>query len=295
MYSYLLTHSHQATPFSHPNEALKIHNQRSLLTKIKDVFLSIFREIISVLFLAWNMIRHRHYSFYKNDKMEWKKESKGLVVFIHGLGGDPSNWTSHIDLVKHDKQLDVFIPYVPKRGFCTVEHAAQPTLERIKHYAKANPTMPICLIGHSNGGRIASYLDREMQKDDITSKTPVKVSTIGAIHFGSSMFSHINKFGLLNFFFTKELVSEFEFGSTKAHAILGDLAKPNTEAIRDYEFFASTEDQLVPLQSSTPILGKNEKHRVYSGHGHVSLVDHVRHVQMSSCLTWMKSSTQPTY
>lgn len=287
MYTFLLSNYSDKTLFTYSKNDIQKYDRRTLWQKIRDVVLSILREYAYSLRMFWNRLTVHSKNYHQvNEKISWKTNSEGLIVCVHGLNGHPSSWNPHINEIKKNKNIDLFVPFVPEKGQCPLEEAADPILKLVLDYIKVHPLKPICLIGVSNGGRIATYIDVKLRQKMI--KTAVKVSTIAAVHFGSIAINYLERFGLASLVLRKAVREELAHGSQKALSILNELIKPlPSGVIRDYEFYASTEDSRVPLPSSLPVLKLNEKLRVIHAHGHNSIVKAIHKEQVASCIDWM--------
>lgn len=257
--------------------------------KILNIGLSLLRELSFGIQQFMNRHSPSRFHFHRCDKkIHWKKASKGLYVFIHGLYCHPLIWKSHLLELERYPQFDIFAPYVPYTGLCKLEEAAQPILHQILDYLKIHPQRPICLIGFSNGSRIATWL--EIQLRHLVRGTAVKVSTIAGVHFGSSLVNRLERYGLARWILHRVIRQELAFGCQKAQDLLKDvLQKCPEDTERSYDFFATTEDFIVPsLNTSLPRLGLGEGHYVVSGFGHNSVVAAVSVPQMQLCNDWME-------
>lgn len=272
----------------------KRYDHRSEFAKFFDFLISIIREIGYVLSMLPHRLRKEDARFHRCENgMQWKVNSQGLYVLLHGLKGHPAMWTNYIAEFSEDqrtKNVDLFVPYVPKAGNCGLEEALQPIRKLIFDYATNNPGKPICLIGVSNGGRMADVIETEMRVQHPT--TPMKILTMAAVHFGSSFLMKILDCGFTRWWtqLHEDIRQELPLGSQKAQEIIKAVIQPCPPNVtRDYEFFAATEDAVVPdLGSSLPVLGKSERHRIVHGYGHSSIVDGVREKVLKSCRTWMQ-------
>ncbi len=223
------------------------------------------------------------------DKVEWKAKSQALFVLVHGLRSHPAAWDSQLSILKNYPKMDVFAPVVPQKGMCSLEEATKPILPILLDYAQKNPGNPICLLGVSNGTRVITWLETELREK--APKTPVKVSAISGVLFGSSRMNLLNRLGLAKYFYPKALQSELVYGSSKAKELLNRLRAPLPEntAPRQFEFYATTEDLSVPdLESSLPKLYKGEIFHVLHGHSHDSIVTAVAKQQIASCMSWIR-------
>lgn len=263
------------------------YDRRNSTQKIVDIILSFFREAhYGLIYIANRIFTQFHYPTC-DESIQWQKESKVLYVLIHGYKGHPSVWNNHIRELKKTPDVDVFAPFVPNKGNCRLEKAAQPILNKILDYMRKYPGKPICLIGLSNGSRIATWL--EVQLRSISPQTPIRVSTVAGIHFGTSLMNLVSKFKILHWFVKKCIREELAHGSQKACQILDEVLKPSPNIVRAYEFWGSTEDYHVPcLGSSLPLLNKNESHFVVHGYGHNSILRGIYKQQLLNCESWRK-------
>lgn len=263
------------------------YDHRSLIMKVVDFSISIFRQI------EYSLTVFYHRLFLSNShscgqQIEWKSDSEGLVVLLHGLRNSPAAWYSQVGILQRHEKIDVFAPTVPKRGMCSLEEAAIPILPTLLDYIEKNPTKPICILGVSNGSRIATWLDIKLR--DAAPRTPVMVSTIAGVHFGSRRMNLLESLWLAKWFYPNALREELKYGSDKAKELLDQLSFPLPVgcAARNYEFFATTEDMSVPdLDSSLPKINKGERYFIFHGHSHDSIVTAVAKQQIASCVDWI--------
>lgn len=270
-------------------------DQRTRLQKIIDRSLSLLRELNYTHVNFWRRVTdyfNPTYDYVENGK-SWRAESEGLYVLIHGLKGHPSIWQTHIDQLQEETTRDLFVPYVPLQGNGPLEEVAHPILKVIEDYVAHHPTKPICLIGVSNGGRLCTWLEAQLRIS--APQVPIKISTIAAVHFGSSRMNLVKRchqwtgWGLG---YDVSVIDDLCFGSNKAKEILDRVSQPlPSGVIRDFEFFGSTEDLQVPeLPSSMPKLGNGLQsvNNIIHGYNHNSIVAGVAIQQVKSCQEWMK-------
>lgn len=268
----------------HSNITVQKFDQRAVCQKVIDKIVAMVKEIWYCLLLAYRMYLGPQDYHYLDKRYAWEPQSKGLVVMVHGLLAHPSCWDTHIQLI--GKEYDVFTPFVPKQGICSLEEAAEPIYQHVKRYAEKYPGKKICVMGHSNGSRVADYIEYKLRQD--APSTPVKVSTIAGVHLGSPVQGYLHWLRLDRCFSTK-LSEEMAYESKKAREIFENLKKPlaSNVAKRDYEFYAALDDVLVPsLHSSMPTIGKGEKKIVRARVGHCYLVEEVAHQQIESAKRW---------
>lgn len=270
-------------------------DQRTACQKIADRFLAASREVV----YGYSNLRGRIADYFNPSfdiaqvGKSWQTESKGLYVLVHGLNGHPCIWQSQINQLRQDENKDIFVPYVPLKGNGPLEAVVNPILKVIKDYISKHPREPVCLFGVSNGGRICMYLETQLRS--FAPSTPVKVSTVAAVHFGSSRMDMINYLYERTGYslgYHPSIIKDLSFGSNKAKEILDAAHQPLPGGVeRAFEFFASTEDLHVPeISSSAPKLkniSSQIKYVVVNGYDHSGIVAGVAKQQVDSCKEWM--------
>ena len=270
----------------------RLTDTRSRLKKVVDFVLSLLRNLTfscsRLPSLCSDKIKPSpKYCTAAKDSPQWKEDSEGLYLLVHGLKGHPSAWDGHLKrLKKAHPEADIRLPKVPFAGNCPLEKCADPLLDLVRDYIVSNPGKPVCLIGLSNGARIVSHIEINLRRYP----TPIKVSTIAGALYGSRTMDLLHKYRLSKYLFNPELVEELRYGSKKARTLLDKMRQDTASAERDYEFYSSTEDSVIaPYTAALPVLGKGEKHYVCHAENHNSIVDAVAKQQIASCVTWMKS------
>lgn len=221
----------------------------------------------------------------------WKPDNEGLYVLIHGLNGHPSIWDGHASAIKDlHPQAEVRQPYVPLKGQTSLESAARPISDMVRDYIQHNPGRPVTLMGVSNGGRIASYIENDLR--DIPSA--IRVSNIAGVQFGSGIMNTLNDWGLSRFLMSKPIQEQLPYGSQTAQDLLEAERRPLPPKVeRDFDFYATTEDtRLWPYSVALPQLGHGERHYIVHGAEHDSIVPRVRDAQLDNVIPWMQSHLQ---
>ncbi len=265
------------------------YDKRPYWKQTVDFIVSLYRQALFSLAFLYRRVFSSNPQ-YCGQKIEWQSKSQGLVAFFHGICSDPVIWDEQRSLLHSHPEIDVFAPVVPNRGLCSLEEAVSPILPTILDYARKFPENPICLAGHSNGSRIATSLETELRRD--APQTPVMVSTIAGVHFGSSRMNFMENWGLAKYFYPYDFQKELKYGSPRAIELLEKVKAPLLDgtAPRFYQCFAATEDVLVPdLDSSLPRLDKGESFCVVHAHSHDSIVAAVAEQQVQACCQWISS------
>lgn len=268
-----------------------LYDHRSYASMTVHAVMSLFRQVQYTLTVLYHRIS-AHYPAPSLRNVVWKQGSQGLVVLLHGLRNDPAAWFSQIDLLRKHSQIEVFAPVVPNRGMCSLEEAAQPVLPAIEQYARENPGKPICLLGVSNGSRVATWSETQLRQS--APQSPVLVSTIAGVHKGSKRMNLLEYLGLAKYFYPQVLQEELAYNSETSSTLLNRVKAPLPAgcAERYYEFYATTEDVSVPdLDSSLPFIEKQEHWYLLHGHSHDSIVTAIAGEQIKHCTDWIRSNT----
>lgn len=269
-------------------------DNRSWLSRIKDFSFATVKELKCRLQRQYNPLRvNVHNSFpvlqansntYHIDEQQWVK-SKKLVVLIHGLNSSPLAWTDYLEeKSKFENNVSYFTPFVYKKGYCKCKEAARPILEVVKRYADQYPSNPIILVGHSNGARIAAYIEQKLDVDNI------RLISIAGPHCGSMLINWINALGLTRFLgISAKLVEELTFQGSwaKRKLIKWHDQQQNISTKRNIErvFFASYDDwRIFPNQTSFPKL-PNSSYFCVSGESHVTIIEAVKQKVLSYIYT----------
>lgn len=285
-------------------------DKRTKLKKVKHLIRSIFRELISDLKLALPFVKYTIPRFrkieycsvnnehgYDLSSLTWNNpgkihESKGLYVLIHGLKGHPCCWDNYINQIKEQQPCsDCFVPNIKDGGNNSLEEIANPILEAVRDYVEKNPGKPICLIGVSNGTRIAGYIERNLMLE----KTAIKTISIAGVHFGTKIIDKLERFKLLKILnLHPAIVQDFKYGSETAKKYLDEWRESDklAKGERSREFYATTEDdKALGFESGLPIInGLKDTHIIIHGESHNSIVDALQKRVLGNCKTWMENS-----
>jgi hypothetical protein len=260
------------------------YDRRSLLQKIVDFALSWFRQIKYSFFVL------AHSLFFLDrrqcgDVIARDAGSRGMVVLVHGLNSYPSAWFEQLSDLKRRPDITVFTPYVPRKGRCALEEAYPGILSIILNYTHRNPEKPVCLLGASNGARIAMKCEIAMRTR--SPRTTVKSSHIAGVLHGTSQMNFLECLGLARCFFPHVLRNELKYCSGVAERLWADATAslPEGCAVRSNECYATTEDLSVPDLDSSLIPG-GEWH-VLHGQSHGSIISAVAREQIRSCVEWI--------
>jgi len=219
--------------------------------------------------------------------LEWKENSEGLYVLIHGLKGHPNTWYKQLDILQEKQpNCDIKIPFVFKKGDCSLEEALVPIEKMIRDYIARNPGKPICLLGFSNGSRIALELETRLRD----TYTPIKVSSVAGAFLGTKQMTLASQLKIANLIFNQDLIGDLSYESQKAQDLMERLQNPNTGFLSRFEFYATPTDFMIrPFVASLPhIPNKKTAHFIVEGENHNSLVSKVAEFQIERCAKWMQ-------
>lgn len=265
------------------NEPITIEDNRSWIIYSISLCITIYKECISRLQRTGNPLKNNAQSLFPALQADgsygkvqpWiKAPSSRLVVLIHGLNSSPLCWSKYIqELSKEEPSTHYFAPYVYKKGYCKLKVAARPIFEVVESYSMKYPDNPIFLIGHSNGARIAQYIEDKLEANKI------RLISIAGPHAGSNLINWIERLGL-NWLtgISESMASELKYNGEWANKKINQWQAKSaikTGRIVKRIFFASADDlRIFPYNSCFPKL-PNSTYYLISGESHVTIIDAV--------------------
>lgn len=285
---------------------VEVKDRRMLLQRIADIISAIFHALKTVVVRSIRRIRANNQRFvqpqekngrysYVSEALPWTgaNKSDGLYLFIHGLRGSPTDWDRYAEeVMQKDPVAHVFVPHVAAKGNCALEVAGGPLLEVVCNYLQKFPGRPIYLIGTSNGGRIATYIETHLDPA-VLGNSSLKVASLSGVHNGTLLVNRIRKMGLSRLLrLDRVLEEEFVFGGRAAQGFMQAwqekqrVWRQQDQSVR-HLFCATTEDEQVRrLSSSLPnSQDRWTEHKISSGHSHTSIVDALR----GQVIEWIQS------
>lgn len=209
---------------------------------------------------------------------------KRLVVCIHGLNNNPSQFKKIVDEVNTPgvsrADTDVFIPRVLEKGHAKLDEMVQPIFDRIADWAKLGGDRELVLVGVSNGGRIGRAIEAKIANLGSSSINKLHfVSIVGACR-GSYLVDIVHYLGL-SWLLSKNIAEEMPTDSARNKQLNQDWEEALSKGPqREYTFIASPHDPVVPNYDSTlmDVKGRKARYALIPGHGHGSVVDVVAKV-----------------
>jgi hypothetical protein len=217
---------------------------------------------------------------YAFELPHWKANSSGMYVFIHTRKGHPTDWNLFVnEIEQHDPNADIFVPYVPEEGNCSLDRAGRPFLPVIRDYLQnGKQGAPVYIIGAANGGRIAcNYIEPGLDPKDLNDRS-LRFASIAGVHNGVSLLNQGAGFtGILGY--NNDFVEELQSGSTLATQFHRDW-KEKQSAWKDknvcHLFVASLNDIFVDVEGALPYdKNSNSNYVLVPGASHAGLVNHV--------------------
>ena len=275
------------------------YNKKSSGEKILNVCKTIYNSAIFGLNIIPNLFYTDKYVISPNpnnpnmayEPIEFKTNSKGLIVAIHGLLGSPRSFGYEIGkkISKYNlDDIDYISPIVPYRGNCALEISSKPIYDLILQWIKINPSKPIHIISCSNGCRIASFIETNLRNLDLDIKL---TCVVGA--FDGSI--NIDNFGnLLGFILDKNLLDEMKTNSAVNNKLKEKINSEIEIGTRHYEFYGTANDSYIPnFNGCFPIIEEKKNltviyHDLKIGYGHVSLPWYLLDEILISSYTWFK-------
>ena len=204
-----------------------------------------------------------------------------LIVCIHGLNNDPTQFTQVIQEVKKRVSgAHIYAPHVVDRGNAQLDRMVAPILEKIRTWARTDGDKTLVLIGVSNGARISQAVEAALCQDqEYGNIKKIRFVSIVGANRGSSFADWANRWHLSRVM-SENISQEMPPTSERNKQLKKDWKRGlcNTSHIeRDYTFIASPHDWQVPNYSST-LMGVQEhnikaRYGVLLGHGHNSIVN----------------------
>ncbi len=264
---------------------------KPLLERITDEIITIFHNaayFISLIphFLVYTFHRPANYCLIDLENEQWQHENTGLFVFITGLNGHPTWAAPYLSSIQAEHpHIEVRIPVIPHGGDCSLEEASGPIVDLVQHYIQANPGKKICLIGISNGGRSAGYVETQLRNEEAA----IRVTGIAGLFFGSTRMNALAETPFAHHLYSPAIIEEFPYSSPRAKALIEGMQQPfNSE--RCYEFYAAANDGFIPnFGSCLPRLNHGERHTLITRHGHMSIAGAICELELERAYQWMQT------
>jgi len=273
-------------------------DNRNMIVVGYDRFKAVFNELVYSITVAvikiFQRMTNQPREYISVDDLSrdfsWKEGSKGLYVCIHGFNGHPSIWRKQHETLRQQEGYDLVLPHIPKKGNCSLEEAADPVYRMVKDYVTKNPQKPVCLLGVSNGARIAIDVERRLRAE--AQGTRVKVSLVASATLGTKLVCLAKRLHLDPLFFHPEFAKDLSYYSDRGQSLVKQAQIIYPINPRSYDCYATTEDHNVfPFNACLPNI-EGAYHKVINGQGHNSIVSEVSQDQTERCISWMVDNSK---
>lgn len=227
--------------------------------------------------LVWNRVDAQMDPLTKINELSKKR----LVVCIHGLNSNPTQFKKIVDEMKKKdlSETEIFIPRVLEKGNAELDKMVKLIVDEIEKWAITSGEKELVLVGISNGGRISRAIEAEIAKSE--SYANIKklrfVSIVGACK-GSSLVNLAKRVGLSSWVMSKNILEEMATDSSRIERLNQEwTAGLSNGPAREYTFIASPHDWQVPNYDSTLMETEVQcaRYAIVHGHGHNSIVNAV--------------------
>jgi triacylglycerol esterase/lipase EstA (alpha/beta hydrolase family) len=216
-------------------------------------------------------------------------DKEGLIVYIHGLGSNPKigRYVYGKEIQKQaPNRYNIWVPDVVKKGNCSLEEAANPILAVVRKYIEDNPGKPVQLIGHSNGGRIAAYIETHTRDMNVN----MRVTGIAGVFKGTDAVAIGKILGLATLFLSSTLTDELQTNSPLSKELIRDMRQKIENGSRTYTFYATVDDIAIPnYYSCIPKIDQNEEYVVKKGCSHNSIQHAVLQEEIKKVIDFMNT------
>ena len=277
-------------------QKIKLQDNRSLIKRIVNIARACFNTLVLAFVKLHRNLSHKinNETFprpieenakvqYPQESYSWNKSenSDGLYLFIHGLRGSPTAWDQYVDSVKkREPTSHIFCPHIYKQGNVSLERAAEPILDAVKDYTTRFRGKPIYLVGTSNGGRIALYIENHLAPD-LLGTAPLRVVTISGVLNGTKLVDTVEKVKLGALMgLDPTLQKECKWKSEVAKNLLNEwkekqkVWKKERKNVQHFFCVSLDDEQVWPVTSSLPYSADaTSNYKVYTGESHTSIVE----------------------
>jgi hypothetical protein len=254
--------------------------------RLGNLFRTIYNSSLFYLSVTPRVIRSL-LSTSSEVERSWKEDNQGLFMIIPGLSEKPHFFSiSYLEQIEkdHPGKYEIRVPNVVNTGNCSLEDAAEPILKTVLDYIEKNPGKPINLIGTSNGGRIAAYIETHLRNKHVS----IRLTGIAGIFFGSQLMTQADRFYVTRLLFHPEIVEDFKEGSAKAQELIQKMQEPLLIGERSYEFYATANDSMIPNFSSCFPNLPEARYHLLTGQDHASLGSSIQSEELARAYSWME-------
>lgn len=227
-----------------------------------------------------------------NDKYKkmpiFKNDTKALVIKLHGMNAEPGQFMLHMNQfekynIEHNNTIQIYVPEILNKGMATVASCGDAIFAEIDTFLKnMYRTIPIFLIGISNGGRIGLYLYSKIQQT--YNHDRIYLTTLGAPLKGTHMIDVMTMtraHWFTNYAQHNDVIDEMRFDSPKSKELIANC-EAHTSFKNNTRLYASTNDIFINPYTCGILDGHNNV--VVSDVGHNGLVYKYYSDQIDWCI-----------
>lgn len=267
--------------YDHPSTCISDFDKTPWSKKTVSLLQSLGNTLLYFLYkisLVFNRVEAQMKPLSELGEQNYSK--KKLVVCIHGLNNNPSQFKIIVDELQNKNLTDtaIFVPQVLLKGNAKLDEMVKPIYKEIKKWAKTGDDNELVFVGISNGGRISRELIAKLANSGHSEKiNKIRfISIVGACK-GTPLVNLVNKLGLSRLI-SKNIAEEMPVDSKRNQQLDRDWLEGLSKGPkREYTFFASPHDWVVTNYDSTlmAVEKQNAQYAIVPGHGHNSIVNAV--------------------
>jgi hypothetical protein len=200
----------------------------------------------------------------------------GLVLLLHGLNGHPAQFHALLARVRSClPRLDCVAPLVLHRGHGGCGELLAHPLGLVDAYvARHGGSVPVAVVGVSNGGRLACWA--EIQLRTRYPSMPVLVSSVAGVLGGTAMMRIVRPLRWINGYHPA-ILEDFCVGSVSSQSlkesITGVASYSEGGGMRRITMYAATQDsRVVPWRHSLLDVARNARIVTVRDHEHSSIL-----------------------
>ena len=235
---------------------------------------------------TWPAVDIVHISSFDNALLRPHQPVKRVAIMMfHGLTTHPSDWFQvHKDLasVKGKYVFHAYTPSLYAMGNAPLNEVMEHVKEDIARFLQASSDMPVCVLGSSNGARVA-LMTRLMHND-----RPMFVGLAAGPLHGSLSVDFVRGVAphALSFFHPV-LLDELGYKSMFARTLMDQIEAADRNMNTQYSCYASSLDHVViPYTSSFLNNVHNVTNKLYDDIGHMAFPFHTAEDLVNDCVNW---------
>jgi hypothetical protein len=205
-------------------------------------------------------------------------ETRAIVLFLHGINSDPSQFTDHFSLYEANKHFALFSPHIYMKGMISSQKCGERILVCIPPNIRDH-NLKLIIVGFSNGGRIGLWLYPRLKP----LFSQVYLTTIGSPLKGTCMPNLLlnSKLYLCTAYRNHvEVLKRLGTDSTETKELIAEC-QLDPQFTKNVMTYASKTD--ISVQPYTNAIIPDGSHKIIEGHGHNSMTPFLMAEQYKWC------------